>query len=85
MTAAACTEAGCPAVVPNQPGNHCGGQPDGSPQGCGRLFCDNHLYATYRDGYLCGVDYDNLNDRVPEEDDAAAVSRGWPLPAGDTR
>lgn len=61
-TTAVCTEDGCPTVVPDQPGNLCGGSLDGGPQGCGQPFCDSHLWATRLHGYLCGGDWDNLGD-----------------------
>lgn len=56
-----CTEGSCAALVPDEPGNRCGG-PDGGAQGCGQLFCAPHLYVTYRYGPLCNDDYDNIDD-----------------------
>lgn len=68
-----CTEDGCPTLVPDAPDNRCGG-PDGGAQGCGELFCGPHLFVTYRDGYLCDADYNNVEDR-PVEGDDPGVSR----------
>ncbi|XTZ17080.1 hypothetical protein ACQSSU_06785 [Micromonospora echinospora] len=74
MTVATCAEEDCTALVADLPDNHCGG-PDGGPQGCGRLFCGDHLFATKRDGYLCSVDYDNLDHWIDESDAAQGGTR----------
>lgn len=52
-----CTEDGCGVQVPDAPDNRCGG-PDGGAQGCGELFCADHLWVSEQDGNLCAADYD---------------------------
>lgn len=47
-----CTEQDCTAAVADAPGSRCGE--------CGELFCDNHLWVTERDGYLCATDAEGL-------------------------
>lgn len=50
---ACCAEPGCTST----PDRLCG-EPTGA--GCGEPFCDDHLYDTDHDGYLCAADYQEL-------------------------
>ncbi|MGI5144811.1 hypothetical protein ACQEVC_45590 [Plantactinospora sp. CA-294935] len=58
---ATCTEDGCPTTVADTPGSRCGElNGEQTAAGCGELFCNDHLFATQRDGYLCAADYREL-------------------------
>jgi hypothetical protein len=66
VTRVPCAEGACPTPIADTPENRCGGSVDGGPQGCGQLFCGDHLFHTCQYGYLCDDDYGNVDKNESE-------------------